>query len=138
MIGHELFYSTAKSALTKAGWLIVADPFKIRLPGLEKFDDPAALQTFAAVNGERQIAVTVTAFLGPSLLQDFHSATGRFLIYELALHTQAMPHELYLALPLDTYEQMFERKLVQLWIKGSGLKLMVFSVKNEEVKTWIN
>lgn len=138
MIEHELFYSAAKSALTKAGWLIVADPFKIRLPGLEKFDDPAALQTFAAVNGERQIAVTVTAFLGPSLLQDFHRATGRFSIYELALHTQSMPHELYLALPFDTYEQLFEKKLVRLWIKGSGLKLIVFSVKNEEVKTWIN
>jgi hypothetical protein len=88
MSANGIFHRAVKSALMKENWLITDDPF--RLEALKEFDDPGALETFAAVKGERQIVVTVASFVGPSLLYDFYGATGRFLNYQLALQTPTL------------------------------------------------
>lgn len=136
MVATEIFHRAVKSALMKENWLVTDDPF--RLEALKELDDPGALETLAALKGERQIVVTIKSFVGPSLLHDYFGATGRFMSYRLALQMQSAPHTLYLAVPLDTYEEFFDRHLVQLAVREDRLRLLVFSVENEEVVAWIN
>ncbi len=136
MPNTDIFYAAVRTGLTKEGWQITADAFCV--PGLEPYEDPATAYTLAAQRRGRQIVVTIKPFTGPSLLHDFFEALGRFVNYRLWLEKQSSDQTLYLAVPLDTYEEFFKRGLAKLMVKEEGLKLMVFSVEREEVVEWIS
>lgn len=136
MATKNIFYDAVKTALIKDGWEITSDPFPINLPGLEKYDDPGRRETLAAQKGSRRIAVTIKGFIGPSMLYDFFGAVGQFINYRYALEMQSSEHLLYLAIPLDTYEEFFKEDLAQAFVHKEGINLIVFSVVKEEIVLW--
>jgi hypothetical protein len=138
MSSTDIFYQAVRNSLMKEGWQITADALRVQLPGDERYDDPAAAHTLAAQRGGRQIVVTIAPFTGPSLQYDYYGAMGRFLCYRLVLEKRRSDQALYLALPLDAYQEFFQRSSIQFVCKEEGLKLIVFSVEREEVVEWIS
>ncbi|MGH9847804.1 MAG: element excision factor XisH family protein [Blastocatellia bacterium] len=134
----DIFHNAVRKGLSKEGWTVTDDPFKVMLPGLENYEDSSAAETLAAEKGSRQIVVTIKSFVGPSLLYDFYEALGRFMNYRLALEMQSSDRTLFLGVPVDTYEDFFSSGIAELAIREEGVKLMVFDVEKEEVVEWIS
>jgi hypothetical protein len=57
--------------------------------------------------------------------------------YRMILDQKRLERTLYLAVPLDTYEEFFQQLFGQMAIKYHQLKLVVYDVKNEVIVEWI-
>ena len=82
MPAKDLYHEAVKNALIKDGWVILADPYKIKYKDAELFADLAIEKPIAAEqqNG-RRIIVEIKSFLSPSPMRDFEVALGqRFYI----------------------------------------------------------
>ena len=65
-------------------------------------------KVLAAEKAEQKIAIEIKSFLNTSAITDFHSALGQFLNYRLALQMSEPDRVLYLAVPVDTYETIYQ------------------------------
>ena len=138
MPAKDLFQDAVKVGLEKEGWTITADPLKVAFGDkTEGFVDLAAEKILAAELGERKIAVEIKSFIGRSWVDDFHQALGQFLNYRRALQRQEPARLLYLAVPLETYENYFTRWLAQSAIAEHQLKIIVYDAKTEVLVKWL-
>lgn len=90
-----------------------------------------------AVKGTRKIAVEVKSFVGLSELDDLYNAVGQFVLYRTTLATQAPERELFLALRLEIYEQIFTDPMGEALRQDARLKLIVFDAEKQEIVKWI-
>jgi len=77
MPAKDIFHDAVRTALENEGWVITADPFRIKLD--EKYDvyiDLAVEKMIAAQKGNQKIAVEIKSFIGKSVIEDFHAALG--------------------------------------------------------------
>jgi hypothetical protein len=66
------------------------------------------------------------------------SALGQFLNYRLALKQKLPKLILYLAIPTDTYDTLFQRQFIQDAVEEYKLKLLVFDASKQEIVLWKN
>ena len=138
MPAKDLFHDAVKTGLERDGWRITADPLKVEFSDkTDGFIDLAADKLLAAGSGERKIAVEIKSFVGRSWVEDFHQALGQFLNYRRALRRQEPERELFLAVPLETYENYFSRWLAQSAITEHQLKLLVYDAITEVIVKWL-
>lgn len=64
----------------------------------------AASSTIAAERDSEKIAVEIKSFIGDSDISAFHMALGQYLNYCQALEEQDPSRMVYLAIPVETYE----------------------------------
>jgi hypothetical protein len=133
MAAKDVFHNSVKQALIKDGWTITHDPFVIRLGRRNPLIDLAAENLLAAQREDKIIAVEIKSFTGHSDLDDFHNALGQFLNYREALQTEQPEHHLFLAVPLETYEEFFQEQLPQSVIKRYKV---VYNQKKEVIVLW--
>ena len=84
------------------------------------------------------IAVEVKSFLGTSDIYQFHTALGQYFNYRFALKAEEHDRDLYLAIPLASYEDFFSRRFTQMIIAEIQLELIVFNPFQEEIVQWKN
>jgi hypothetical protein len=135
-VARDRFHSAVRGALQKGGWTIIADPYLVRFDRTTVEIDLAAEQFLAAEHAERKIAVEVKSFLGPSRIYDFHLALGQFLTYRMAIEHHDPERLLYLAVPADVYEQVFDGSMVRRIMHQYQVRLLVFDPIREEITTW--
>jgi XisH protein len=135
-MAKDLFHEAVKNALVKEQWLITADPLKIKIDGVKLEIDLAAEKVIAAEKQGRKIAVEIKSFLNTSAITDFHAALGQFLNYRLALQMTEADRVLYLAVPLETFEEFFQERFVQEAVKLYQLLLVVYDPEKEVVSEW--
>jgi hypothetical protein len=82
MPAYDTFHEAVKRGLIKEGWTITDDPLMIEFGVLDVYIDLAAERLIAAERENQRIAVEIKSFLGPSLLTNFHTALGQFLVYD--------------------------------------------------------
>lgn len=139
MAAKDLFHDAAKLALEKDGWTITNDPLYIRVTRrIGLFIDLGAEKLLVAEQGGRKIAVEVKSFLGMSVVNEFHLAVGQFLNYRIALKRTESDRMLYLALPQDTYADLFIDEFIQQVIEENQIKLIVFDPKRKVILQWKN
>ncbi len=138
MPAKDVTHTIVKQALEKDGWLITHDPFYLQLDDIDLYIDLAAENLLAAEKNGRWIAVEVKSFLGASTITEFHNALGQFLNYRLALTIKEPKYILYLAVPVNIYNSFFQRQLPRLAAIEYQLKLMVYSIQQQEIIKWIN
>ncbi len=80
----------------------------------------------------------IKSFLNASAVTDFYGALGQFLSYRLVLQKNEPERDLYLAVPLDTYEMFFQSTFAQLAVREYQLKLIVYDPKNGGITQWIS
>lgn len=138
MSAKDLFHEAVKRGLEKDQWRISSDPLELGWEEVKVKIDLAAERLIAAERGEEKIAVEIKSFIGTSAISDFHTALGQFLNYRIMLEVNEPDRQLYLAVPLETYETFFQSRFAQVAIERHQLKLIVYNPLIEEIVTWIN
>ena len=138
MSSKDLFHDAVKRALEKDRWHISSDPLELAWEEIKVKIDLAAERLIAAERGEEKIAVEIKSFVGTSPISDFHTALGQFLNYRIMLEVKEPERQLYLAVPLETYETFFQSRFAQTAIERHQLKLIVYNPISEEIVQWRN
>ena len=138
MSAKDIFHDTVRLALEKDGWVITDDPLYIKVGGTEMYIDLTAEKLIAAQKADRKIAVEIKSFLRESEMTEFHLALGQFLNYRLALKQKLPEIILYLAIPTDTYDTLFQRQFIQDAVEEYQIKLLVFEANKQEIVLWRN
>lgn len=138
-MAKEVFHQKVKNALIKDGWIITHDPLTIRISEAVKLQiDLAAESAIAAERDSEKIAVEIKSFVGDSDISAFHTALGQYLNYCQALEEQEAERIVYLAIPVETYQDFFQLPFIQRAIRRYQVKLIIYDPKQEEIKQWIN
>lgn len=137
-MARDIFHDLVRAGLESEGWTITDDPFRIELDKTNFQIDLAAEKIIGAEKDNKKIAVEIKSFLNPSAITDFYNALGQFLSYRLALKTLEPDRTLYLAVPLDIYQEFFVTTFVKLAINEYYLKLVVYNSKEGGLSQWIN
>jgi hypothetical protein len=138
MSAKDLFHKAVRRGLEKDQWRISNDPLELEWEEVKVKIDLAAERLIAAERGEEKIAVEIKSFISPSPISDFHTALGQFLNYRIMLEVKDPARQLYLAIPLDTYDTFFQSRFAQVAIERHQLKLIVYNPIAEEIVQWIN
>lgn len=138
-MARDVFHQQVKIALIKDGWKITHDPFTIRISEAIKLQiDLAAENAIAAEKDSEKIAVEIKSFISDSDVSTFHTALGQYLNYCQALEDREPERIVYLAVPIDTYQDFFQLSFVRRTLKRYQVKLIVYDPKLEEIKQWIS
>ncbi|MBD1908136.1 XisH family protein [Funiculus sociatus GB2-A5] len=138
MPAKDIYHDTVKIALIKDGWTIIADPYTIKYKEAELFPDLAAEKLIAAEQNKRKIVVEVKSFLSPSLIRDFETALGQYILYKNFLTLTQQEYQLYLAVSERAYENLFKRDSIQEVVKLNQILLIIFDIDKEEILQWLN
>jgi hypothetical protein len=138
MSARDLFHEAVKRGLEKSQWQISSDPLELEWDEVRVKIDLAAERLIAADRGEEKIAVEIKSFISPSPISDFHTALGQFLNYRIMLEVQDPDRQLYLAVPIDTYNIFFQSRFAQTAIQRYQISLIVYSPSLEEILQWIS
>ncbi|MDY7007058.1 MAG: XisH family protein [Cyanobacteriota bacterium] len=138
-MAKDIFHQQVKNALIKDGWNITHDPFTIRISEAIKLQiDLAAENAIAAERGSEKIAVEIKSFVADSDISSFHTALGQYLNYCQALEEQEADRIVYLAIPVETYQDFFQLPFIQRSLKRFQVKLIIYNPKLEVISQWIN
>ncbi|MFB2979905.1 XisH family protein [Microseira sp. BLCC-F43] len=138
MPAKDIYHNAVKNALVKDGWKITADPYLLKYEDAELYADLAAEKPIAAEKKGQKIVVEIKIFVGRSLMYDFHSALGQYMVYRKLIQLTAPEYKLYLAIDDIVYKDFFQRKSVQVITNENQLLLMVVEMHREEILQWIN
>lgn len=132
MSRKDTYHDVVKCALIREGWTISHDPYFLQSdPKLSI--DLGGQRTIAAERGYEKIAVEIKSFVADSQVVELEKAVGQYGIYQELLQIQEPDRELYLAVPINAFENIFSRQVEQVAIKKFNLKLIVFSFSEEEL-----
>jgi len=136
MSRRDTYHDVVKRALIREGWLITHDPYFLQAdPKLSI--DLGAERTLAAERGNQKIAVEIKSFVSESQVTELERAVDQYGIDQELLQIQEADRELYLAVPMDAFNNIFSRQIGKIAIKKFDLKLIVFSFSEEEKLSWI-
>ncbi|HEY9744318.1 MAG TPA: element excision factor XisH family protein [Coleofasciculaceae cyanobacterium] len=138
MPARDLYHQVVKQALINANWTITNDPFPLTWAKRNLSIDLGAEQLIAAEQRERKIAVEVKSFLRESRVADLEQALGQYILYDDILKRTEPERELYLAMPLSAFAELFEgEQFAQILLENNRLKLLVFNPYSEEIVQWL-
>ncbi len=137
-MARDLFHNIVRSALEKDGWSVTDDPLNIRCGGVDVQIDLGAELLVAAEKSGEKIAVEIKNFVSASKISEFHMALGQFINYRTALRAEDPSRNLYLAIPLVTYNDFFNLPFIQTVVNENKLKLIIYNVETEEIEQWIS
>jgi hypothetical protein len=136
-MAKDIYHATVKNALATDGWTITHDPYPIKVLGRDYEVDLAAERFFAAQKGNLKIAVEVKSFLAPSLAYEFHGVLGQYLNYLTFMELQEPDRVLFLAVPLNTYNEFFLLPATQIIVTKFNINIVVFNNLNSTIVQWM-
>ncbi len=138
MPARDYYHDVVRNALQKDGWTITHDPYRLKLTrGKNLFVDLGAERLIAAEKGVKKIAIEIKSFRSASEMKDLEEAVGQFVLYEHLLIRYEPERKLYLAVPEDVRESIFEEEAGQVLIEDKILRILTFDTTKEEVVKWI-
>ena len=135
---YDIYHDVVKRALVKDDWTITDDPFEIEYKDVRLFADLGAEKPIAATKGTRRIVVEIKTFASASLFSELEKALGQYNIYHMMLKRSKPTRELYLAVPLDVYDDFFQRPSVQDIVTEYQIRMFVYEPDDEVITQWIN
>lgn len=126
------------NALTKDGWTITHDPYRIEVGTDNLYVDVGAERDLVgAGRGVERIAVEVKSFSAPSLLREFQLALGQFLLYHSAMKRTDPERKLIVAVSEGVHASLTARTAVGLVLHDHDIPFVVVRLTTEEVVRWI-
>ena len=83
MAAKDKYHQQVLRALEKEGWIITHDPYILKMEGVNFPIDLGAEKLIAAEKGNEKIVIEIKSFLSESVPNEFHTALGQYLDYEL-------------------------------------------------------
>jgi hypothetical protein len=140
-MAKDSFYPQVKTALMKEGWIITHDPLKLEIGGVKLEVDFGAERILEAIlaaeRDHEKIAVEVKSFISPSPMNELHTALGQFIAYRLALSELEPERKLYLAIPISTYSDFFQRPFPKRLMQENDVALMAYNPIGKEILQWL-
>lgn len=138
MPAKDMYHDIVKEALINDGWEVTDDPLWLGLKGsdINLYIDLAAEKLITANRDNEKIAVEIKSFTSASLLSEFHAALGQFLNYRVALESQKIKRELYLAIPYDIFDTFFSKDFIKATCKTYNINLIVFNLETKRIVQW--
>ena len=146
MPSRDSIHLAIAQALINDGWEITDDPYVISYGERFLFVDLAAKSTqprivsqfIGARRDDREIAVEIKAFRGRSAIADLEQAIGQYSLYRLLLEELDPDKELYLAVTIETFEELLSEPIGRLVVQKLPLKLIIVDTVAAEVIRWIS
>jgi XisH protein len=137
-VARDLYHAAVRHALEKDGWIITADPYKMRYGGVNYEVDLSAENVLAADRGTEKIAIEIKSFVQESVPHAFHAAVGQFMNYKLIMRKIEPERRIYLAIRKDVFEDFFQLPFTQEAVHAHGIDLLIFEPASEKVVLWKN
>ncbi len=138
MSAKDRFHQAVKNALIKENWIITHDPLFLNFDNARIQVDLGAERLIVAERNSEKIAVEVKSFLAASTIYEFHLAIGQCFSYRIALREKEPQRQLYLAIPIFTYQEFFRRPFAQQTVKEAKISLIIYEPIEEIFLQWIS
>jgi hypothetical protein len=126
MPARDLYHEIVKTALQKEGWKITHDPYRLKLTrGKNLFVDLGAERLIAAERGIQKIAIEIKSFRRASEMKDLEEALGQFVLYEHLLARYEPDRKLFLAIPDEVCQSVFEEEAGTVLLEDQVLRLVI-------------
>lgn len=138
MPAKDKYHDAVVKALTDEGWTITDDPFRLGYGDRTLWIDIGAEnETLGAEKEGQKIAVEIKSFIRASEIEDLQKAIGQYNLYRDILSEKEPERILYLAVPLRTYDGVFEERIGRLVIRRQRINLLVFDHEQERILEWL-
>ncbi len=135
MSRRDTYHYVVKDALIREGWTITHDPYTFDTdPQIST--DLGAERLIAAEKGYQRIVVEVKSFLQESQVVELEKALGQYGLYRRFLAQEDPDSELYLAVPVHAFEDIFRRQVGREAVEEFHLQLLVYSLSEKESLLW--
>lgn len=134
---RDSIHEPVKQAFIKDGWEITYDPYVISYGERFLFVDLGASSIIGIRQGTKDIAIEIKEFRGQSQIADLEQAIGQYTLYRLLLNQVDPDREVYLAIPEETYNDIFSEPIGKLAIAQLSLKLVIVNLAKQEISQWI-
>jgi XisH protein len=136
-MARDLYHNIVRRALENDGWIITDDPLDLTIGEVELFADLGAERVIGAEKGDNKIAVEIKSFVSQSPVSEFHKAVGQYENYRLSLEELDPTRNIWLAIPVDTWGDFFQRPFIQKAITRYQIEFIVFNPDTEKITQWI-
>lgn len=136
-MARDKFHQEVRSALEREGWKITHDPLYLKVGRIPIHIDLGAEKLIGAEKGGEKIAVEVKTFGIPSFITALHEAVGKYIVYREALNQLQLGRMLYLAIPLDVYEEFGSEPIVHTIFADYNFKILLYEPNNQIIASWI-
>jgi hypothetical protein len=99
--------------------------------------DLGAERLIAAEKAEQRIAVEIKSFVGDSEMDDLEKAIGQYVVYRAVLAERDPMRAIYLAVPQDVLQDIFEEPLGELLLRNNLVQVMGFDPQEEVIVKWL-
>ena len=137
MPARDLYHDNVKRALVKDGWTITHDPLRLSWGSKDMYVDLGAERLIAAEKAEQRIAVEIKSFVGDSEMDDLEKAIGQYVVYRAVLAERDPMRAIYLAVPQDVLQDIFEEPLGELLLRNNLVQVMGFDPQEEVIVKWL-
>ena len=137
MARRDFYHYHVREALEKENWLITDDPLDLSTDDVELLADLGAERIIGAERGKEKICVEIKSFLTQSPVSEYHKALGQYQNYDLSLSEKDIERVLFLAIPIEAWEDFFQRPFIQKSIKKHGVNCLIFDPANNTLVEWI-
>ena len=137
-MARDKFHQEVRTALEGEGWLITEDPLYVKIGKIPMHIDLGAEKIIGAERAGEKIAVEIKTFTMASFITSFYEAVGKYIVYREALFEIESDRTLYLAVPVDMYEEYGSETLVQRVFTINKIKLIIYEPKSQIITSWLN
>lgn len=120
-------------ALEKEGWNVNSQPGRLIS---ENSGMIVKIDLRAERNENERIFVEVKCYPETNKTQELYISFGQYILYRSFLDEEGYDIPLYLAVPLDVYQDSFH-STIRKAIQDNAIKLLVVDIETESVVEWI-
>jgi hypothetical protein len=136
-MARDKFHQEVRNALENEGWEITDDPLYLKVGRIPIHIDLGAEKLIGAEKGGEKIAVEVKTFGIPSFITALHEAVGKYIVYREALKQIQSDRVLYLAMPVDVYDEFGGEPIVNAVFSDYDFKILLYEPSAQVISSWI-
>ena len=136
-MASDKFHQEVRNALENEGWKITDDPLYLKVGRIPIHIDLGAEKLIGAEKAGEKIAVEVKTFGIPSFITALHEAVGKYIVYREALKQIQSDRVLYLAMPVDVYDEFGSEPIVNAVFSDYDFKILLYEPSAQIISSWI-
>ncbi len=135
-MAKDKYHYLVKDALIEEGWTVTHDPYRMKVDAKWEIDFGAE-KLIGAEKNNTKIAVEVKSFTKASFSNEFHEVIGQYFNYLINLEVIDAERILYLAVPLNVWEEGFQLESIQYSIERMKTNIIIYNVESKKIEKWI-
>lgn len=133
MPAKDKYHDTVVTALQKEGWHVEEEQYALFVGNRILWIDIYATNE----QQERAILIEVKSFMSASQVEDLANAVGKYFIYRAILETYNRITKLYLSVPQDVFDAIFNEQLGLIVQEKLDISFALFDKELEIITQWI-